>query len=104
MINKNKSIDNKYMKKILYLAIASTIVIIITNIIGYHYLPEYISIKSDGSSTILKELYVIIFPCLSIIINFINFKLNNRGIMNSILLNIILPVVNIYIIFASISI
>lgn len=101
MIRKEKKIENKDIKKALYLALISTIIIIITNIISYNYLPEYVSIKSNGSSTIQKELYVIIFPCVSIITNFINLKLNNRGILNSILLNIILPVINAYIIFTS---
>jgi len=102
MITKQKSIESKDIKKVVYLAIFATLIMIITNIVSYNYLPDYISVKSDGSSTIRKEVYVIIFPCISIITNFINLKLNNRSIVNSIFLNIILPSVNIYIIFTSI--
>lgn len=99
MFVKKNSIVDKDIKKVIYIFIISLVIIVVSNIISYNFLPDYVSIKSDGSNTIAKEFYVMLAPCISIVSNFINIKLNNRGMVNSMLLNIILPALNLFIIY-----
>lgn len=102
MFGKKNSIADKDIKKVIYVFVISLIIIVVSNIISYNYLPDYVPIKSDGSNTIAKEFYIMLVPCISIVTNFFNIKLNNRGMLNSILLNIILPALNLFVIYKSI--
>lgn len=103
MIREKKSIADKEIKKVIIFAIIAFIITVLTNIIAYSHLPEYVPIKSNGSNSLNKNLYALIFPSSIIVVNFINLKFNNRSILNSALINIIIPILNIWIIISAIK-
>lgn len=88
--------DEKNKSKLFYLAVLSFIIVCIINIAMYKFLPNTLYLNSFGDKiAIKKELFLLILPLISIIGNWLNFKLNNRSSINMILFNIALPFISI---------
>ena len=97
LTSKNKIKENE-INKVKIISLISTLIIILTNIIAYKFLPDNIALQTNGGNIVPKSIFVFIFPCLSIVVSFFNLKINNRSSLNAILTSILLLVVNILII------
>ena len=102
MFFKKKNIKENDKIKIVYIGIALIIVMLAINILLYNKLPNNISLQTNGNNLVPKSIFIFILPCGSVIANYINLKLNNRSILNSIALNIILPIIDIILILMNI--
>ncbi|EGT0001070.1 hypothetical protein I9Y31_003416 [Clostridium perfringens] len=94
---KNK-IKEDEKKKVKVVSLISILITVFINLVAYKYLPDNIALQTNGQNVVPKIIFVFIFPCLSIIVNFFNLKINNRSSLNAILTSILLLVVNILII------
>lgn len=86
------NIKNK--KLVVQIAILTTVLISLVNLLTYSLLPNEISVSFNASSFISKNIFVVLIPLISTLINIINIKLNNRSTFNAIATNIFLFIIN----------
>lgn len=55
--------------QLLILAVLSFIIIVVINIVMYNYMPEQMYLNFNGKVSIKKEIFLLIMPILSILLN-----------------------------------
>ena len=87
------------------ISIALVIVSILINLVAYRYLPEKISIHTNGNGVpdnyVPKMFFVALTPAILFIINIVSIKLRKNELLKYFALTIILFFVNILIIFSN---
>lgn len=82
---------DKETKQVFIMGTISFLVVCIINIFMYKFLPEHLNLNFfNDKVTIKKELFLLIMPLICIIGNCIS-----RSKLNSILFNLLMPILNI---------
>ncbi|WP_054743396.1 hypothetical protein [Cellulosilyticum ruminicola] len=94
-------LSKESIKKIMILGAICFGVTVVINIVFYGKMPNQIPLNSSGKTEISKSVFVLIFPALLLVCNGLNIRLNNRSMMNAIIVNIVLTVINAMIVLAN---
>lgn len=94
--------DIKNPKNLLFLGFIITIITLLINLIVFKFLPESIALQTNGGNQIPRGIFLFIIPSIMVIVNFINIKLNNRGMINAVATNILCLVVDILVILMNV--